>query len=1067
VYPLVLLAALTASSWGQTNLWIGLTNTTTAQYWTNTSNWALGSVPNSTTAVANFNVDLQSNLTLALGLSGPVTNPSPVNITNNGIMFTDIGSGTDNTLLIGDTGDTLNYFVFAGTNPFVSNNNTITMRTNIRFQNGTLIKTGSGTLHLDTETIIGEGDGVWQNILGGTLVFGGGSAPPWIDWTAINKTNGGGNLQLQRITDFDENFELVTWLPTNYNVGAGTITLNDTGPVLVTNDFVKTGNGTLVFGNGLAFHGTNDIYVNGGTMYVRNETNIFYQGTAVAFHGDITINSDATFIAQQDFNANQQLGTTNGITVVNHTGRLIFQSMTNNTTYNEHITLNSTRTEGGLWLDQAEVVLNGPITLGTNTIINTRMANNLHRDATISGTIDDGAGNYNLVLIGQNTGQQSTNYLERSRLFLTGSNTYGGDTYITLRNENSTSLNVSNQSMIVVLSNGNQRLPAGTTVYLGGVAPGMNNGNSLANGRLVLAGVTQQLAGLQTLGIGSSNAVVGGAPRMSLLNLNIGFLQTNIYGGLLGGPNPMENNLMLQKSGLGLLVLTNNNNSYTGGTYIANGLLVLGNPGDGSGILGSVGPGVVSNDSYLVLAASGGTHTFSNQVTGSGHLVKIGGSTITNTGANSYLGNTIVMQGNLMLAGPSMPTQEVVRGDLMMEIGPTGLSARVVLQNSNQLADTSLVYMSHPGNAGEIRFIFNGFDETFGGLSGTQSVRPIIVEAAADNVANRPATMTLNVGAGEAYSYRGLMRDAAGAGGSNSLLSVMKVGLGTQEFAGGTVNYSGPTVITQGVLRLTDANAFRSIVTNDATFELNRTSGSHTHIAAIAGIGDLSKIGAGTITLTNNNTYTGSTLIRQGRLDILGNQTAATGLVSVFSGATLGGTGTVGGLTFIQTGGRHAPGIGAGVETFSLGLTYSNNAALEWELFANSTSTRGAQYDGVDLTGGQLSVLAGADLNLVFSNSGSSVDWENSFWDSAQSWLLVDLSGSASTNALTGAFDITSTFLDMQGDFLTKGSFFTSYGPGGDLYLNYAIPEPEEWILTLIGLGIMGWVGWRNRRNSK
>ncbi|HPA21010.1 MAG TPA: autotransporter-associated beta strand repeat-containing protein [Verrucomicrobiae bacterium] len=1060
--PLVLLAVLARPSQGQTNLWVGLTNTGVAQYWTNVSNWALASVPNSTGAVANFNVDLQSNLTVALGLSGPITNPAPVNITNNGVLFTDIGSGTDNSMVIGDTGDTLNFFVFAGANAFVSNNNTLTIRTNVRFLNGVLIKSGSGTLSLDTENIIGEGDGVWQNVLGGTLSFGGGGNAPYVDWTAINKTNGAGTLQLNRVSDFDDNFELVVVLPTNHNVGVGTMYLNDTAPVLVTNDFVKTGNGVLSLSGGLAFHGSNDITVAAGQLQIRSESNLFYQGSNLVFDGDITVNSNAIYWAISDFNSNTQLGTTNGVTTVNELGQLRFQNMTNNLAYAEHITLNSTRGDGSLYFDQAEVNLTGPITLGTNTILNVRMVNNLQRDATVSGTIDDGAGSYNVVFAGQNVTAQDSNYLSRARMILTGSNTYGGNTYVTLRNE----LSASGQTMSLVLSNGNNRLPTGTTVFLGGTGFAQLSGaNGAANGRMVLAGVTQQLAGLETIGTGTNNGVVGGSSIMSLLDLNIGGTRTNIFGGYIGGTHQDENNLMLQKSGTGMLVLTNNANSYIGGTRIASGLLVLGNPGDGSGTLGSVGPGWVTNDGTLVLAASGGTHTFSNLVAGSGDLVKIGGSTITLAGSNSYLGDTILMQGILNLAGP---TQDIVRGDLIISIGNTGLTARAQLMDSNQIADTSVVYISHPGSSGEARFVLNGFDEVFGGLSGTQATRPLIVEAASDNVPNRPATMTLNVAAGEGYSYRGLLRDAAGAGGSNSLLSVVKVGLGTQEFAGGSVNYTGPTTITQGVLRLTDATAFRSVVTNDAMLELNRTSGSHTHIAGIHGIGDLSKVGSGTITLTNNNTYTGSTFVRQGRLDILGNQSAATGLVSVFSGATLGGTGIIGGATFIQNGGIHAPGVGAGIETFSLGMTYSNNAVLQWELLANAAGTRGLQFDGVDLSGGELNVLSGADLSLLFNSAGSAVVWTNSFWDIAhpQQWLVIDLAGSATTNGATALFDIASVSVDSIGATLTKGYFYTSYGLGGDLYLGYAIPEPEEWILTLVGLSIMGWVGWRRRQRD-
>lgn len=1047
------LAAAVCLSPAQTNLWIGLTNTTTEQQWTNAANWS-GGIPNSTNAVADFRVDLQSNLTVELGITPAFT---PVYITNNGIFFTDIGDAPDNTLTIGTGADVNNFFVFAGSNAFVENNNTITINTAVRFRNGTLIKTGSGTLNLNTQTIVGEADGVWQNILGGTLVFGGGGNAPFVDWTSINKTNGGGTLDLRNVTVFDDNAVEVVMLPDTYNVGAGNVTLNDEAPVVKTNaaPFIKTGNGTLSWGGGLAMNMSNDVIVAGGNLQVRSESNIFYLANPAKFDGNIYVSNSAIYWAISDFNANTQLGTTNGITSVQNSGQLRFQNMTNNATYSEQITLNSARTDGSLYFDQAEVTLNGPITMGSNTIINVRMVNNLQRDATIAGILDDGAESHDLFLIGQNGGQQSTNFLDRGKLLLAGSNTYGGNTYITLRNENATTLNVSNQSMIVVLSNGNHRLPTSTTVFLGGNPSGPSGGNTLANGRLVLAGMTQELAGLQTVGTGNSNAVVGGSATMSMLDLNIGASVTNIYGGLLGGPNAFEDNLALRKSGGGILVITNQNNSFTGGTHIASGVLVLGNPTDASSTIGTLGPGWVTNEGTLVLGAAGGNHAFSNLVAGTGDLYKLGGSTITVAGSNSYTGDTVVQQGVLNLAGA---TQSIVRGDMMVSV-VTGTSARAILQASNQIADDSILLVSHSGSSGDARFIFNGYDDVIGGLSGTQAARPIIVEAAADNVANRPATMGLNVANGEAYSYQGYLRDAAGVGGSNSLLSVLKAGLGRQEFVGGNITYSGPTIITQGVLRLTDASGFRSIVTNDASLELNRSSGSHTHGAAIHGLGSLSKLGAGTISLTNGNTYTGLTLIQEGRLDINGDQSLASGQVSVFSGATLGGTGIIGGATFIQSGGIHAPGLSPGIETFALGIAYSNNATLQWELTANATATRGLQFDGIDVTGGELNVLPGADLSLIFNGSGSAVDWDNAFWDSGQQWLMFDLSGSATTNGASSLFDIASISLDSGGDTLTKGYFYTFYGAGGDMYLGYAIPEPGELVLLLLGLGILGWVG--------
>jgi autotransporter-associated beta strand protein len=68
----------------------------------------------------------------------------------------------------------------------------------------------------------------------------------------------------------------------------------------------------------------------------------------------------------------------------------------------------------------------------------------------------------------------------------------------------------------------------------------------------------------------------------------------------------------------------------------------------------------------------------------------------------------------------------------------------------------------------------------------------------------------------------------------------------------------------------------------------------------IAGSGDLTKIGAGALTMSGSNTYTGDTIVSAGTLFVTG---ALAGEVSVANGATIGGNGTVSGNLTIADGG--------------------------------------------------------------------------------------------------------------------------------------------------------------------
>lgn len=82
---------------------------------------------------------------------------------------------------------------------------------------------------------------------------------------------------------------------------------------------------------------------------------------------------------------------------------------------------------------------------------------------------------------------------------------------------------------------------------------------------------------------------------------------------------------------------------------------------------------------------------------------------------------------------------------------------------------------------------------------------------------------------------------------------------------------------------------------NPVTWRVGGLNESATNRALIRGNTSLIKEGSGTWTLTATNDYSGPTTVNAGRLVILGDQRAATGAVTVASGASLGGSGVVGG----------------------------------------------------------------------------------------------------------------------------------------------------------------------------
>ena len=105
----------------------------------------------------------------------------------------------------------------------------------------------------------------------------------------------------------------------------------------------------------------------------------------------------------------------------------------------------------------------------------------------------------------------------------------------------------------------------------------------------------------------------------------------------------------LAKDGSGTLILNSTtNNSYSGQTFIHNGVLQIGS----GGAAGSLGAGAVTDNATLAFDRSDIT-TVSDVITGSGNVQQMGSGTLILSGANSYSGTTTVSSGILQLANSS------------------------------------------------------------------------------------------------------------------------------------------------------------------------------------------------------------------------------------------------------------------------------------------------------------------------------------------------------------------------------------------------------------------------------
>jgi fibronectin-binding autotransporter adhesin len=189
-------------------------------------------------------------------------------------------------------------------------------------------------------------------------------------------------------------------------------------------------------------------------------------------------------------------------------------------------------------------------------------------------------------------------------------------------------------------------------------------------------------------------------------------------------------------------------------------------------------------------------------------------------------------------------------------------------------------------------------------------------------------------------------------------------------FAGAQFAIDGYTV-AGGALTNNTANAVVRV--GDGT---NAGAAMTATVAApITGTGGINKTDLGTLVLSGNNTYAGATTVSNGTLRVNGNQSGATGAVTVASGAALAGSGTLGGAVTVANGGTLAGQTG---QTLAMaGLTLNNTSAVNVSLGAPS-ATGLFQVNGNLTLDGTLNLSDaggfGAGLYRLFNYTGALTD---------------------------------------------------------------------------------------------
>jgi autotransporter-associated beta strand protein len=469
----------------------------------------------------------------------------------------------------------------------------------------------------------------------------------------------------------------------------------------------------------------------------------------------------------------------------------------------------------------------------------------------------------------------------------------------------------------------------------------------------------------------------------------------------------------LTKTNSGTLTILTTN-SYSGATIVGGGTLEVGNLAS-SGVPSSLGaPGADSANLVLIdstlrylgggvttdrgatlndlgatidVTNSSTTLTVNGPVVGTGGVTKVGPGTLTlGAGVNSYAGATTVSNGTLRVnAATGLGTNTVVLagGTLFPSLGSTSTGIP-----NNFIVSAPSTYNVGGGNqymngvwsgAGTLNLIVstNGyftFNADFSGFTGTISL------------GTNDGNFRFNAGGGNPCT-----------GNSNALID-----LGTG-FAvlfnrnGGGISYDlgglagGPNTQVRGAANVNTANTYvignKGLNTTFAGVITNGTAGSVSVVSIF-------KIGAGTLTLSGANSYTGPTIISNGaialsgagalaksaNIDILTNAVLNSsgridGTLTVNTNQTLTGEGTVLGSVTVANGGILSPGENEGAAPWGSGflgvLTITNSLVLQ----AGSTTVMDIdQADNLyDQVKGLASVTYGGVLDVSRLSSSYNV----------------------------------------------------------------------------------------------
>ncbi|MFV9730799.1 fibronectin-binding autotransporter adhesin ShdA [Salmonella enterica] len=412
------------------------------------------------------------------------------------------------------------------------------------------------------------------------------------------------------------------------------------------------------------------------------------------------------------------------------------------------------------------------------------------------------------------------------------------------------------------------------------------------------------------------------------------------------GEGELENTLFgsgsLVKTGTGELTLSGDN-SYSGGTTITGGTLTADHAD-------SLGSGDIDNSGVLKV----GEGDLENTLSGTGSLVKTGTGELTLSGGNDYSGGTTISDGTLTADHADSLGTGAIDNSGVLQVGEGELEN--TLSGAGSLVKTGTGELTLSG------------DNSYSG--GTTISDGTLIADHADSLGTGAIANSgvLQVGEGE------LENTLSGSG------SLVKTGTGELTLSGGN-DYSGGTTISDGTLIADHADSLGSgDIDNSGVLKVGEGELKNT----LSGSGSLVKTGTGELTLSGDNSYSGTTTITDGTLIAANVNALGSGDIDNSGTLMLDANGAFE-LANITTHTGATTALAAGSTLYASQLTQENGSTLSIDL--------GAATDDAMITAD--SVTLGGTLNVT--GIGSVTD---SWTPEAYTYTLID-----SDSAITSDFD--------------------------------------------------------------